>query len=231
MAGKDQYGQPTWSDSDPVNLAVDLTTAAAHRLTGMIRAGTRAERETQRNIPEGCRWVDTDGTTEWVYRGGQWLEWRLSALLVDNGSARTVNSWHNPLAVRAWSMDDPLGIVSVTGGTVKIREAGLYRLWFLSRLTYTSGVTTYAALVRGTSNLGSPSGAQAYVKGETYNTVSEAQLSYVTACSAGEQWAPWVYTSAPNQTRPGDFRLLVEKLSGGGSVTHSVAALTEGVAA
>ncbi|MEF3322313.1 hypothetical protein PV375_01215 [Gulosibacter sp. GYB002] len=212
MAGTDQYGQPTWADSDPVNLAVDLTIAAAHRLTGMIRAGTRAEREAQRNIPEGCRWVDTDGTTEWVYRGGQWLEWRLSALLVDNNSASTVNGWHNPLAARQWSVDDPLGLIAVEGGAVKILQPGLYRLWFLSRLTYTTGVTTYAALVQGTGTLGDPSSAKAYVKGETYNRTSEAQLSYVTACSAGELWAPWVYTSAANQTRPGDFRLLIEKL-------------------
>lgn len=212
MAGTDQYGQPTWADSDPVNLAVDLTTAAAHRLTGMIRAGTRAEREAQRNIPEGCRWVDTDGTTEWVYRGGQWLEWRLSALLVDNSSARTVNSWFNPLAARSWNVDDPLGIVTVESGTVKIREAGLYRFWFLSRLTYTSNVTTYAALTQGTGSVGTPSSAKAYAKGETYSTVSEAQVSYVASCQAGEQWAPWAYTSSANQTRPGDFRLLVEKL-------------------
>ena len=66
MAGTDPYGQPTWADGDPVNLAVDLTRAADSISTGAYRIGTKAEREAVTAYP-GMEWWQTTDNTLWRY--------------------------------------------------------------------------------------------------------------------------------------------------------------------
>lgn len=72
MAGTDQYGQPTWTDADAVNLAVDLTTAADSISSGQYRRGTQAQREAAKPF-EGLEWWQTDaGSGKFRYHAGQW---------------------------------------------------------------------------------------------------------------------------------------------------------------
>ena len=80
MPGKDALGQPTFSDSDPVNLAVDLTSAAAAVRNGVVRRGTQAERLAVTPVYAGLEWEQTDGTQpgRWRHNGTGW-EWKGTA--------------------------------------------------------------------------------------------------------------------------------------------------------
>lgn len=104
MSGKDAYGQPTWLDTDPVNLAVDLTTAANSIASGQYRRGTQAQRIATTPVFEGLTWWQTDNTPgQFIYTGGAWQ--RVQPMLATNFAAAASivgANWNgtSPLIVR-----------------------------------------------------------------------------------------------------------------------------------
>lgn len=94
MPGKDALGQPTFSDSDPVNLAVDLTSAAAAVRNGVVRRGTQAERLAVTPVYAGLEWEQTDGTQSgrWRHNGTGW-EWKGVAAWRGKEGADPFGTW------------------------------------------------------------------------------------------------------------------------------------------
>lgn len=214
MAGKDQYGQPTWSDSDSVNLAVDLTTAADSRLTGLMRVGTSAERTAATNVPEGCRWIETDTFETFLRKGGTWVEPRRAALLVDGGQVRTFNAgWANILTQGTWSLDDPLGVVKLENGRIKIQRAGMYRITASTRLQYAADNANFLALTDKQAAVGAPGVATVFAAGSSHADTTDSRVEYVGFMQAGDSWAPWLYSAKNTQTRINGMRVLVERIS------------------
>lgn len=73
MAGTDALGQPTWADTDPVNLAVDLTAAADAVGHGPYQRGTAAQRAAALDPYPGLLWWQTDqGGGLWMHTGSGW---------------------------------------------------------------------------------------------------------------------------------------------------------------
>lgn len=213
MAGTDQYGQPIWADSDPVNLAVDLTKAADSRLTGLMRVGSSAERTAAQNVPEGCRWVETDTFETYLRKGGAWVEPRLAALLIEGGTVRTFNSgWANILTQGSWSVDDPLGVVKLENGRIKIQRAGMYRITVITRLQYAADNANWLALTDKLTSVGSPGAATVFAGGSSHADTTDSRVEYVGLMQAGDSWTPWLYSAKNTQTRTNGMRVLVERI-------------------
>lgn len=131
MAGYDDYGSPTFADTDPTNLAVDLTKSAA----GARLVGTQAQRLalTSEQVYDGMEFRQTDGVKGiWLYNASQWFYSRHFLPEVAIFQQETANEFVSTpkrlLRVGTWSLKDPTGIISSWGDYIFFSREGVYEL-------------------------------------------------------------------------------------------------------
>lgn len=126
MAGIDAFGQPTWTDADPVDLGVQLTTAADSLAHGPYRRGTAAERAAVTPIYDGLTWWQTDGQSGlWRVEGGAWRH--LPHIRHGQHGSTTVGSWTSLGPPSALPEGTPMSIQAgyfsggeTSGGTITV---------------------------------------------------------------------------------------------------------------
>lgn len=204
----DERQQPTFRDTDPVDLAAYLTDLGKVSEYGPVRVGTRAQRDASTAYP-GARFVQTDGEQGiYVYTGTEWV----TAVEVARLSATTVITvplgGQAPLSQSGWGTpSDPHGLVSDwnAGGSLVIAKAGLYQITFNTATTFGSTpIELSCGLI-----VNQPSNSEQYWRGrgQTSNTGSSGQLVVsamidAVPLAAGNTVRPYLYASRATQRTP-----------------------------
>lgn len=138
MASYDEYGQLQIEDTDPVNIAVDLTKTANAAQYGIIRVGTQTERlaTPSERLFDGLEYRQIDGLPGvYRYHNGEWIYEKhflpevarfksTSGVLNLKGSS----GWMFGLPI-GWARDDGSRLINAGfGNRISVAREGLYRL-------------------------------------------------------------------------------------------------------